>query len=215
MAIKVLIVDDHTLFRAGLKALLSFQEDIQVVGEAGNGEEALKLIRCLRPDIVLLDIAMPGLDGLAVTRQIKDYNEAIKVLILTQHENKEYLLPALKMGASGYVLKRAAADELVAAIRSLHAGKAFLDPAITEMVLADYRYGGMMEEIDELDTLTEREREILILLAQGRTNREIAGLLHISSKTVDFHRTNIMRKLNLHNRIELTKYAWRRGLVKP
>ncbi|GEA14102.1 DNA-binding response regulator [Moorella sp. E308F] len=215
MAIKVLIVDDHTLFRAGLKALLSFQEDMQVVGEAGNGEEALKLIRCLRPDIVLLDIAMPGLDGLAVTRQIKDYHEGIKVLILTQHENREYLLPALKMGASGYVLKRAAADELVAAIRSLYAGKAFLDPAITETVLADYRYGGMMEETDELDTLTEREREILILLAQGRTNREIAGLLHISSKTVDFHRTNLMRKLNLHNRIELTKYAWRRGLVKP
>ncbi|PRR74427.1 response regulator [Neomoorella humiferrea] len=215
MAIKVLIVDDHTLFRAGLKALLSFQEDIRVIGEAGNGEEALKLIRCLNPDVVLLDIAMPGLDGLAVTRQIKDYNEGIKVLILTQHENREYLLPALKMGASGYVLKRAAADELVAAIRSLYAGKAFLDPAITETVLADYRYGGMMEETDELDTLTEREREILILLAQGRTNREIAGLLHISSKTVDFHRTNLMRKLNLHNRIELTKYAWRRGLVKP
>lgn len=212
--IRILLVDDHAIFRAGLRVLLELYPDYEVVGEAGDGREALAQVRDLSPDIVLMDIAMPGLDGLTATRLILEENPQCKVIVLTQLENREYITPALKVGAAGYVLKRAADEELIRAIRAAYQGQAYLDPEVTGIVVDDYcrhldgTLGG-----DPYETLTDREREVLILTAKGHTNREIAELLYISPKTVDFHRTNLMRKLGLHKRTELTRYAIRRGLI--
>ncbi|MBI5934206.1 MAG: response regulator transcription factor [Chloroflexi bacterium] len=210
--IRVLLADDHAVLRAGIRALLDMQPDIEVIGEAGDGRQAVERVRELEPDIILMDIGMPGLDGLAATRQIKENHPRTRILILTQHENKEYVLPALKIGASGYVLKRAEGDELLTAIRAVHAGGTFLDPAVAG-VLADNARREPGSPADPFDTLTEREREVLILLARGKTYQQIAETLYISPKTVDFHRTNLMRKLNLDNRSELTRYALQHGLI--
>lgn len=212
MAIKILLVDDHAMFRAGIRSFLQLSCEFDVVGEAENGQDALQKIKELSPDIVVMDIAMPGMDGLSTTRLIKETIPDIKILLLTQHENREYILPALKMGASGYILKRAAADELVAAIKQVYSGKSYLDPYVTDVVVQDFRYKKTGTE-EGYDSLTEREREVLLYLTKGCTNREIAETLCISFKTVDFHRTNIMRKLGIHNRVELTKYAMRNGLI--
>jgi len=212
--IRILLVDDHTMFRAGLRVLLELYPDFEVVGEAGDGQEALAQVRELAPDVVLMDIAMPGLDGLMTTRRIREESPQSKVIVLTQHENREYITPALKVGASGYVLKRAADEELVSAIRAVYQGQTYLDPLVAGIVVDDYRrrLEGLPQG-DPYESLTDREREVLVLVAKGHTNREIAELLHISPKTVDFHRTNLMRKLDLHNRTELTRFALRRGLV--
>ena len=210
--IRVLLADDHAVLRAGIRALLDMQPDIVVIGEAGDGQQAVARVRELKPDIVLMDIGMPGLDGMAATRQIKKAYPQTHILILTQHENKEYVLPALKIGASGYVLKRAEGDELITAIRAVHAGGTFLDPAIAG-VLADDARRAPGTPADPFDALTEREREVLTLLAQGKTYQQIAETLFISPKTVDFHRTNFMRKLGLLSRADLTKYAVQRGLI--
>lgn len=210
--IRVLLADDHAVLRAGIRALLDMQPDIEVIGEAGDGRQAVERVRELQPDIILMDIGMPGLDGLAATRQIKETAPQTRILILTQHENKEYVLPALKIGASGYVLKRAEGDELLTAIRAVHAGGTFLDPAIAGVLADDVRRDPRVPA-DPFDTLTEREREVLTLLAQGKTYQQIAETLFISPKTVDFHRTNLMRKLKLDNRTELTRYALQRGLI--
>lgn len=210
--IRVLLADDHAVLRAGIRALLDMEPDIEVVGEAGDGHQAVARVRELKPDIVLMDIGMPGLDGLAATRQIKEAHPQTRILILTQHENKEYVLPALKIGASGYVLKRAEGNELLTAIRAVHAGGTFLDPVIAG-VLADDARRDPGAPADPFNALTEREREVLILLAQGKTYRQIAEMLFISAKTVDFHRANILRKLNLASRADLTKYAVQRGLI--
>lgn len=212
MGVKVLLVDDHAMFRAGVKSLLAFNHEFEVVGEADSGQQALDKVKELRPEIVIMDIAMPGMDGLSATRLIKELHPDVKILLLSQHENREYILPALKMGASGYVLKRAAADELIQAVKSIHAGKSYLDPDVANIVVNDYRCQKTGTD-DSYDGLTEREREILLYLARGRTNREIAEILCISLKTVDFHKGNLMRKLEIHNRVELTKYAMRKGLV--
>lgn len=210
--IRVLLADDHAVLRAGIRALLDMQHDIEVIGEAGDGQQAIERVRALQPDIILMDIGMPGLDGMAATRQIKETFPQTRILILTQHENKEYVLPALKIGASGYVLKRAEGDELITAIRAVHAGGTFLDPAVAG-VLADDARREPGAPSDPFDALTEREREVLTLLAQGKTYQQIAEILFISPKTVDYHRTNLMRKLSLDNRTELTRYALQRGLV--
>lgn len=210
--IRVLLADDHAVLRAGIRALLDMQPDIEVIGEAGDGRQAVERVRELGPDIILMDIGMPGLDGLAATRQIKENHPRTRILILTQHENKEYVLPALKIGASGYVLKRAEGDELLTAIRAVHAGGTFLDPAVAG-VLADDTRRKPGSPADPFDALTEREREVLTLLAQGNTYQHIAETLFISPKTVDFHRTNLMRKLGLSSRADLTKYAVQRGLI--
>lgn len=207
--IRILIVDDHTIFRQGIKMLLSIQKDFEVIGEAENGSQALNMVQDLKPDIVLMDIAMKGIDGLTATKDILLICPKTKVIFLTQYENKEYILPALKIGAAGYVLKRAAADEVVDAIRTTYQGRSFLDPEIMDIVVNAYRQG----DEDVYETLTEREREILVLVANGHTNNEIAPILNISAKTVDYHRTNLMKKLNLHNKVELTKYAIKRGLI--
>ncbi len=212
--IRILLVDDHTIFRAGIRVLLEIQPDFKVVGEAEDGVKAITLVRELQPDVVLMDIAMPGLDGLSATKQIKELVPLAKIILLTQHENKEYILPALKIGAAGYVLKRAAADELVMAIRTVHQGKSFLDSNVTSTIMADFRQDGMSGTETVYDQLTEREREILVLTARGHTNRQIAELLQISPKTVDFHRTRIMQKLGVKGRVALAQYALRHGLIE-
>ena len=211
--IRVLLADDHTIFRAGVRVLLELSPDIEVVGEAVDGADAIAKVRQFSPDVVLIDVAMPGMDGLTAGRQIMESRPECKVLLLTQHENREYIMPALRLGVAGYVLKRAAADELVSAIRAVHEGKSFLDPSVTKIVMEAYRGPGQTDPSDSVDSLTEREREIMILLAKGRTLREIADLLQISPKTVDFHRSNLMQKLGLHNRAELARYAVRHELV--
>ncbi|SPF44128.1 Oxygen regulatory protein NreC [Candidatus Desulfosporosinus infrequens] len=212
--IQILLVDDHTIFRAGVRVLLEMQPDFKVVGEAEDGAKALTLVRQLQPDVVLMDIAMPGVDGLSAARQIKELTPSTKIILLTQHENKEYIQPALKIGAEGYVLKRAAADELVMAIRAVYKGKSFLDSDVTSTILADYSQDGKTSAATDYQQLSEREREILVMLARGYSNREIAEFLKISPKTVDFHRARIMNKLGIKGRVALAKYALRHGLVE-
>jgi DNA-binding NarL/FixJ family response regulator len=208
--IRILLADDHAVLRAGIRVLLEAQPDLEVIGEAGDGQAAVQRARELQPDVVVMDIGMPGLDGLAATRQILDSNPKTRILFLTQHENKEYVLPALKLGAAGYVLKRAEGDELLTAIRTVYAGGTFLDPAIAGALVSEVNRDE--KTADPFDSLSEREREVLVLLAQGKTYQQIAEILFISPKTVDFHRVNIMRKLGLSNRAELTRFAIQRGL---
>ncbi len=208
--IKILVVDDHTIMRDGIRALLGLHEDIEIVGEASEGKEAVEKAQELEPDVIVMDIAMTGMDGLEATRRIAKKNPKIKVLVLTQHDNKEYILSAIKAGAAGYVPKRALGSELVSAIRAVYLGDSFLYPSAAAALINDYRHQSGAEPYDRL---TAREREILKLIAEGLTSREIADLLFISLKTVQGHRTKIMEKLDLHNRTELIKYAVRKGLV--
>ena len=211
--IRILIVDDHAIVRAGIRALLQLQHDFDVVGEAADAHEALSEVQRLHPHVVLMDIGLPGMDGLAATRSILDVAPQTRILMLTQHENREYVLPALKAGAAGYVLKRAPDDSLVHAIRAVHAGNTYLDPRVSDVVVEDMRRRANGIPSDPYDTLTEREREVLVLLAQGKTYQEVAETLFISVKTVDFHRANLMRKLGLPNRAELTRFAIQRDLI--
>ena len=213
--IRVLLADDHTILRAGLRMMLNAQPDIEVVGEASDGRQALGEALRLQPDVVLMDITMPEMNGIEATRQIKRALESTRVLILTMHENEEYLFQVLRAGASGYILKEAADTELISAIRVVYSGRFYMSPSAQTMMVGDYllrvRSG---EERDSYSALTEREREILKLVAEGLTNNQIAERLYISPKTVDTHRTHIMDKLNLHSRAELVKYAMRRGLLE-
>ncbi len=211
--IRILLVDDHAILRAGLRALLAAHADIQVVGEAGDGEQALQRVNELHPDVVVMDIAMPGVNGLVATREITHAHPQTRILILTQYDNKEYVLPLLKVGAVGYVLKQAVDVDLVAAIRAAARGEAFLQPSIAKLVLNAYLDNASQAGEDSFTTLTERERETLILVAQGHSTREIAEMLHISPNTVDVHRARLMQKLDLHNIAELSAYAVRRGLL--
>lgn len=206
--IRVMLVDDHTVLRDSLKAYLALYPDIEVVGEAADGIEALSKVRQLHPDIVLLDLAMPGLSGVDVLRRIRKDAPDCKVVVLTQHELPEYILPALREGAKGYILKRAGGNEVVQAIRAVAQGESYLHPAITSFIIEaalrpdlPSRAGGPAED------LTEREREVLALIGEGKTNAEIAALLSISAKTVDKHRASVMSKLNITTRAGLIKYA--------
>jgi DNA-binding NarL/FixJ family response regulator len=207
---KILVVDDHAIMRDGIGALLVLQDDVEIVGEAANGNEAVERTRELSPDVVIMDIAMPGMDGLEATRRIMKKNPKVKVLVLTQYDNKEYILSAIKAGATGFVPKRALGSELVSAIRAVYQGNSFLYPSAAAALIEDYR---QQAEGDSYDSLTPREREILKLIADGHTSRQIADMLFISLKTVLGHRAKIMEKLDLHNRTELIKYAMRKGLV--
>ncbi len=208
--IRVLIVDDHALLRDGIRALLALHDDIEVVGEAAEGREAIDKVRQFSPDVVLMDIAMPLMDGLEATRRIHKENPKAKVLILTQHDNREYMLSSIKAGVAGFVPKRAVASELVSAIRVVHQGDSYLYPSIARVLIGDYL---QQVEQDPYDSLTNREREVLKLVAEAHTSREIADLLCVSVKTVLGHRTKIMEKLDIHNRTELVKYAIRKGLI--
>ena len=209
--IKILVVDDHGVLRDGIRALLDLQDDIDIVGEASEGKEAIMKAQELVPDVVVMDIAMSGLDGLEATRRIIKKNPKVKVLVLTQHDNREYILSAIKAGAAGYVPKRALGSELVSAIRAVHKGDSFLYPSAATAVIQDYLR--QAEGKEPYDCLTAREREILKLIAVGYTSREIAKMLFISLKTVLGHRTKITKKLDIHNRTELIRYAIRKGLV--
>ena len=209
--IKIMVADDHAILRDGIRALLELHEDIEIIGEASDGNEAIEKARELMPDLIIMDIAMPGMDGLEATRRIRKRNPKAKVLMLTQHDNREYILPAIKAGASGYVPKRALGSELVSAIRAVQRGESFLYPSAATALIQDYLQQSKEEE--PYDRLTAREREILKLIADGHPSRKIAEMLGLSIKTVLGHRAKTMEKLNLHNRTELIKYAMRKGLV--
>jgi two-component system response regulator NreC len=212
--IRVLLADDHRMLREGIRALLERQDDITVVGEASDGRETVRLAVSLCPDLVVRDVSMPLLNGIEATRQIKRDCPKVRVLILTVHEQKDYVAQLLVAGADGYIIKRAAGEELIAAIRTVCQGQAFLHPSVTKVVVDDY-----VKRLQEGDgpeayrILTQREREVLQLIAEGYTNREMADLLHISIKTVQNHRSKIMSKLDLHDRGELIKYAIQQGII--
>lgn len=214
MTIRVLIIDDHAIVRAGMKMLLASDAEIEVVGEGETGEDALLLARELKPDVIVMDVTMPQMDGIEATRQIKEEMPDLAVLTVTIHEGPDYFFQMLQAGSSGYVPKRAAPDDLVRAIHVVAEGNVFLEPGIARDLVNDYlervQEGG---EDDSLDGLTPREREVLTHIADGETNRQVAEQLSISVKTVDRHCENIMQKLNLHSRTELVKYAIRKNLI--
>ncbi|MCX7708031.1 MAG: response regulator transcription factor [Anaerolineae bacterium] len=212
--IRILLVEDHAVVRAGLRMLLGSDPDMVIVGEAENGRQGVALAQELRPDVVLMDISMPDLNGIEATRQIKKACPEVAVLALTMHEDDQYFFAMLGAGASGYVPKRAAANDLIAAIRAVHAGGMFLFPSVARLLVEDYLSKRESTEAQRLDVLTEREREVLTLIAEGKSNQEIADALVISVKTVNRHRENIMAKLNLHSRVELVRYAIEKGLIE-
>jgi len=212
--IRVLVVDDHTIVRDGICALLGLSSDIEVVGEASNGREALEMITSIEPDVVLMDMAMPVMGGLEATRRIHKQFPTVKVMVLTQYDDKEYVIPIIEAGASGFISKSAVSSELASGIRSLHNGGSFLSPDITKIVVSDYQQrNGKIRVSDPYDQLTDRERDVLKLLAEEYTNQEIAKMLVISPKTVEGHKTSLMSKLDLHSRVELVKYALKKGII--
>ena len=213
--IRLLLADDHVVLRAGLKALFNAQPDIEVVAEAADGEEAVRKSREVAPDIVLMDITMPGLSGLEATRQIKSQNPEIKVLALTVHEDESYLHQMLHAGASGYVPKKAADTELMAAIRATYRGEHFIHSSMTAGLVAELRgkEPASPSESQDDDRLSQREREVLRLLAMGYTNRQIADMLYLSVKTVETHKARLKEKLGLQGRADLVRYAIQRGLL--
>lgn len=213
--IRLLIVDDHTLFRESLRTHLSNIEDFCVVGEAADGIQALERVRELAPDVVLMDFAMPELNGLQATWQIKRNFPSTRVLVLTMYDTGPHVDEILRAGASGYVLKRAPTEELVCAIRAIAQGEAFLGPSVAKRVVNGYLEHTRHASPDGEQPLTSRERELLALVAEGKTNRQIADLLCISVSTVQAHRLNLMKKLGLHDRTQLVRYAIRSGLITP
>lgn len=213
--IRVLICDDHTILREGIHLLLDAQPDIEVVGEAVDGRDAVEKTNALKPDVILMDIAMPSLNGLEATKLVLRDNPNVRVLVLTMYESDEYLSQMLEAGAAGYVLKKVAGSELVYAIRAVHQGEAFLYPSITKRLVQDYlRRVETGEERDSFNGLTDREREVLQLVAESHTNKQIADLLHVSVRTVQNHRAHIMEKLGMHDRGELIKYAIQKGIIE-
>lgn len=213
--IRVLLADDHVIVRAGLRALLQAQTDIEVVGEAANGREAVDKAIQLQPDVVVMDITMPDMNGFEATRAIRDACPNIHILALTMHEGEEYFFAMLNAGASGYVPKKAAPTDLVSAIHVVYEGGVFLYPSMAKTLVSDYlRRVETGAEKASYDGLTEREREVVTLVAEGLSNQEIADRLVLSVKTVERHRANIMSKLNLHSRTDLVKYAIKKGLIE-
>jgi two-component system response regulator NreC len=211
---RVLLADDHMVVRVGLRALIDDEPDLEVVGEAANGTEAAALTQKLLPDVVVMDISMPEMDGLEATRLIRQQCPSAHVLILTVHAQERYLFPVLKAGAAGYVLKSTADTELLDAIRTVARGGAFLYPSATRMLLEDYLDQLQSNPDQDLyDRLSDRERQVIKMIALGHTAKEVADQLHLSPKTVETYRTRIMEKLNLHSRSDLVKYALARGLL--
>lgn len=212
--IRVLIADDHALMREGIRALLRGSEDVEVVGEASDGREAVEKSHALRPDVVLMDVAMPGLGGLEATLELRRELPEVRVLVLTQYDDREYVARFLKAGVAGYVLKKAAGSELVAAIRSAHRGGLVLDPGIAREAVDLARPPAELAAEDPYETLTEREKQVLKLVAEGGSSKDVAQMLGISVKTAMTHRENLMEKLGLHNRTDLIRFAVRRGVIR-
>lgn len=212
MAIRILIADDHGVMRGGLRALLEDEPGLEVVGEASSGEEVIALTEELQPDIILMDIGMPGIDGIEATRAIKNKFADIQVLVLSVYEDESLLREAIQVGAAGYIIKRAAEDELISAIKVVSRGDMYIHPAITRLLFSKHPQTNHSEEAS-LESLSRRELEVLGYLARGYTNRQIAETLYISIRTVESHRANIMGKLGIQNRIELVEYAKKYGLM--
>jgi two-component system response regulator NreC len=207
--IKILLADDHTIVRQGLKLILAAHADMQVLGEAANGREAVELAAKLHPDIVLMDVAMPELNGIEATRQMVAANARIRILVLSMHKESVYVREILRAGARGYILKDAIDTELLTAIRSVARGDGYISPAVSGALLNDFRGNAATP----IDLLSPREREVLQLIAEGKTNKEIATRLNLSVYTVDSHRGKVMEKLNLHSTGELVRFAMKQGLV--
>ena len=212
---RVLLAEDHTIVRQGIAALLGTESDIEVVGEASNGLEAIELAKKLGPDVILMDIGMPQLNGLETTREIKRRFPSMKILVLTMYDNEEWIFQILKAGASGYLIKDSAMNDLTSALRAVYQGDSYLSPSISKMVIEEYiRKAEVGEKKAVEDLLSGREREILQLIAEGNSIPQISNLLCISKKTVEAHKTHIMEKLNIHDKVGLIKYAIRSGLTK-
>lgn len=212
--IRVLLADDHAILREGLRALLSLADDIEIVGEACDGREAIELTGKLRPDIVVMDVAMPGLGGLEATLEIRKAQPDVRILVLTQYEDREYIQRFLKAGVAGYLLKKSAGAELAASIRAAARGGLVLDPEVARLALAEPGQPSGAAGASPYDTLTDREKQVLKLVAEGHSNKEVAELLGISVKTAMSHREHVMTKLNLHSRTELIKFALREGVIR-
>ncbi len=211
--IKVLVVDDHSVVREGIRMVLETDPELQVVGEAASGEEAIEKVRDLLPDVVVMDIGMPGLSGFEATQRIRQSNPDVKVLALTVHDSEAYVFQMLRAGAVGYVLKRAPSADVIKAVKTAYKGEAILHPSVTKLLIRDYLSRAERGEEASYELLSDREREILKLITEGQTNKEIAEMLFLSVKTVQAHRANLMRKLGLHDRVELVKYAIRKGII--
>ncbi|SPE37212.1 Two component transcriptional regulator, LuxR family [Candidatus Sulfopaludibacter sp. SbA6] len=207
--IRILLADDHAVVRQGFKMILSAQPDMEIVGEAGNGREAVELAEQLRPDIVVMDVAMPELNGIEATRRLASSVPHARVVALSMHKDSVYVREILRAGARGYLLKDSVAADLVSAIRAVASGEGYISPAVSNAVLDDYR----RHVTNPIDLLTSREREVLQMLAEGKTNKEIAVVLNLSVYTVDAHRGRIMEKLNVHSINELVRFAVRNGLI--
>ena len=214
MTTRLLLVDDHAVVRSGLRMLLENERDVEIIGEASSAQEAIEAAMRLKPNVILMDIGLPDLSGIDATREIKKHVPDASVVALTIHEDEEYFFKMLEAGATGYVPKRAAPDELLTAIRAAATGQVYLYPSLAKLLVRDFLNGGRPSETPTASELTDREQEVLTYLAEGANNEEIAAALVISPKTVARHRENIMRKLNLHSRAELVRYAIRRGIIK-
>ncbi len=211
--IRLLLVDDHEIVRAGLRMLFSAEPEVEIIGEASSGEEAVTAVQELAPEVVLMDVAMPGIGGVEATRRIKASHPQVAVLALTMHEDAEYFFEMLGAGASGYVPKRAAPDDLMSAIHIVRQGDVYIYPSLARLLVKDFLHRSEASAPETREDLTPREQEVLTFIAEGYSNREIADALVISVKTVDRHRENLMRKLQLHNRVELVKYAIEKGMI--
>jgi two-component system response regulator NreC len=213
--IRLLLVDDHAVVRTGLRMLLESQPSLKIVGEAATGQQAVEMAGQLQPDIVIMDITLPDISGIEATRRLKQNIPQIAVIALTIHEDEQYFFEMLQAGASAYVPKRAAPEDLIAAIESVNRGEVYIYPSLAKLLVSDFLSRASELPPTQMDGLTVREQEVLAVLAEGKSNEEIAEMLSISKHTVARHRENLMRKLGLHNRGELVKYAIRKGLINP
>jgi two-component system response regulator NreC len=215
MAITILLADDHQIVRQGLRALLEAEGDLRVLGEAADGLETVQMVERLQPDVLLVDVMMPGLSGLEATRQVRERFPKTQVVVLSMHSNEAYVLQALRNGALAYVLKDSSSADLIKAVREAAAGQRYLSPPLSDHIIDAYVNRAHGTTLDIYETLTNREREVLHLAAEGHTNADIAARLSISPRTVEIHRTNMMRKLGLHSEHDLIRYALRRGILPP